>query len=105
MPVANHAIPILLRKFAVSFARSLWTSLDISTSFRYSKKLVPGLRLNVGKKSASLRIGGKNFGYTTGTAGRRVTAGVPGTGISYTRSLERGSTGRWGWFILFVLAC
>ena len=58
--------------------------------FRYSKKLMPGVRLNVGKKSESVRLGGRGFGVTTGTSGRRVTAGIPGTGLSYTSAIKSG---------------
>ena len=59
--------------------------------FRYSKKLMPGVRLNVGKEEcASVRLGGRGFGVTTGTSGRRVTAGIPGTGLSYTSAIKSG---------------
>lgn len=60
--------------------------------FRRSVKIAPGVHLNVGKKSASIRFGGKGFGITTGTAGTRVSAGIPGTGIYATQKLD-GATG------------
>lgn len=55
--------------------------------FRKTFKLGPGARLNVGKRSASVRVGGKGFGLTTGTAGTRATASIPGSGLSYTTKL------------------
>jgi hypothetical protein len=55
--------------------------------FRRSFRLLPGIRLNVGGKSASLSFGGRGFHYTVGTAGRRVTVGLPGTGLSWSQKL------------------
>lgn len=52
--------------------------------FRKSRKVLPGLRLSVGKKGGSVRIGPKNLGLTIGTKGTRATASVPGTGLSAT---------------------
>lgn len=52
--------------------------------FRKTFKVAPGLKLNLGKKSASVRIGGKNFGHTIGTAGRTTSASIPGTGLGIT---------------------
>jgi hypothetical protein len=62
--------------------------------FRKSFKLAPGFSLNIGKRSASVRVGGRGFGLTTGTAGSRATVGAPGTGLSYSTrvgSRRRGS--------------
>jgi hypothetical protein len=61
--------------------------------FRKSLKLGTGVRLNVGKRSASVRVGGKGFGITSGTAGSRATAGIPGSGISYTTKLGGAGAG------------
>ena len=52
--------------------------------FRRSVRVLPGVRLNVGLKSASVSFGRRGFHYTMGTQGRRVTAGIPGTGLSWT---------------------
>ena len=61
--------------------------------FRRSFRIAPGIRINVGSKSASVRVGPKTLGYTASTTGKkRVTASVPGTGISYSAALT--STGR-----------
>jgi Protein of unknown function (DUF4236) len=48
---------------------------------RCTKTLLPGVWLNVGKRGLSVRLGPRGLGYTTG---RRVTAGLPGTGLSVT---------------------
>lgn len=58
-------------------------------SFRKSLKLGPGIRLNLGKKSASISVGGTGYRYNVSTTGRSTTSiNIPGTGISY-----RDSTG------------
>ena len=64
--------------------------------FRRSFKIFPGIRLNFGKKSNSLSIGGRGARYTFGTAGSRTTIGIPGTGLSYTdiHSTHRGVSQR-----------
>jgi hypothetical protein len=60
--------------------------------FRKSFKVAPGIRLNVGTKSAGLSFGGKGLRYSVNShRGSRVTASLPGTGISYSSS---GSSGR-----------
>ncbi|MFN3349213.1 DUF4236 domain-containing protein [Pseudorhodoplanes sp.] len=56
--------------------------------FRRSKRLFPGVTLNLGKRGGSVRIGGKGFGFTSGASGSRLSAGVPGTGISFSRKLR-----------------
>jgi hypothetical protein len=52
--------------------------------FRRSVRLFPGLRVNLSKSGASLSLGGRGFHYTVGHKGTRVTAGIPGTGLSWT---------------------
>jgi hypothetical protein len=44
--------------------------------FRKTFSLLSGLKLNIGKKSASVRVGVKGFGFTTGTAGQTVSASL-----------------------------
>ncbi|SFL93688.1 Protein of unknown function [Bradyrhizobium sp. NFR13] len=61
--------------------------------FRKSFSIAPGIKLNIGKKSASVRIGVKGLGFTTGTAGNTVTAGIPGTGLSASRHFLASSGG------------
>ena len=53
--------------------------------FRKSKKIAPGVRLNLSAKSASISIGPKGFKKTFSTSGRvTTTVGIPGTGLSYS---------------------
>lgn len=55
--------------------------------FRKSVKIAPGVRMNLGKKSASVSVGGKGFRKTYSTSGRKTTsASIPGTGLSYSKS-------------------
>ncbi len=61
--------------------------------FRKTIKIATGLKVNVGKKSASVTVGGKGFTATKGTAGSSVSAGVPGSGLSYTKRTGRKSNG------------
>lgn len=52
--------------------------------FRKSYKIAPGVKLNLGKKSAGVTVGGKCFRQSFNTSGRRTTsASIPGTGISF----------------------
>lgn len=74
--------------------------------FRRSFKILPGVRLNLNSKSTSVRIGPKGLGYTISSNGkRRVSASIPGTGVSYSRarptngSQKRGSV----WPAIFVV--
>jgi hypothetical protein len=52
--------------------------------FRRSFRTAPGLRLNFGKRNASVSIGVRGAHVTFGEGGIRTTVGVPGTGLSYT---------------------
>lgn len=53
--------------------------------FRKSIKIAPGIRVNLNKKSASVRIGPRGAGYTISSTGqKRVSASLPGSGLSYS---------------------
>ena len=59
--------------------------------FRKSIKLAPGVRVNLGKKSASVSVGGKGAHYTVSSTGRRTSSvGIPGTGLSYVETHTAG---------------
>lgn len=59
--------------------------------FRRSIKVAPGVRLNLGKKSASIRIGRRGAGVTKSTTGRTtVSAGLPGTGLFWREDVRPG---------------
>lgn len=57
--------------------------------FRKSIAVMPGVRLNLGKRGLSVRIGTRGFGHTIGTSGRRTTIGLPGSGVSFTKVHRR----------------
>lgn len=53
--------------------------------FRKSKKVAPGTRINLGRKSAGVSFGNKAAGISFNSRrGVHVRASIPGTGISYT---------------------
>lgn len=52
--------------------------------FRNSIRIAPGIRINMGKRKASLSVGGPGATINVGEKGARATIGIPGTGISYT---------------------
>jgi Protein of unknown function (DUF4236) len=52
--------------------------------FRRSVKILPGVRLNFGKRGVSTSVGVRGAHVTFGKSGTRTTVGVPGTGLSYT---------------------
>jgi len=54
--------------------------------FRRTLRVLPGVRLNVSKSGVSTSIGGRGAWFTFGRRGVRTTAGIPGTGLSYTTS-------------------
>ncbi len=57
---------------------------------RKSIKIMPGVRLNVGKKSAGISFGSKGLRYSINSSGRRTaTVSIPGTGISYSKSSSK----------------
>jgi uncharacterized protein DUF4236 len=54
--------------------------------FRFSRRvsLIPGLRLNASRSGLSLSVGHRGAWYTIGPRGRRVSLGLPGTGLYWT---------------------
>ena len=56
-------------------------------NFRKTITILPGVRINIGKKSASVSIGKRGARHTISTTGKRTTTiGIPGSGISYTHN-------------------
>ena len=54
--------------------------------FRRSIKIPPGIRLNLGKRSTSVSIGGRGAHVTLRPGHTaRSTIGIPGSGVSYTQ--------------------
>lgn len=79
--------------------------------FRKSVKLIPGVRLNLGKRGASVSVGGKGLTYNISKKGTRTTVGVPGTGVSYSsykpnkgQRAVRRTNPTLGWIVLAFLA-
>lgn len=52
--------------------------------FRRTIRIMPGVRLNVGKRGVSASVGVRGAHVTVGATGIRKTVGVPGTGMSWT---------------------
>jgi hypothetical protein len=52
--------------------------------FRRSIRVLPGVRVNFGKRGISTSIGVRGAHVTFGKTGTRTTVGLPGSGISYT---------------------
>ena len=64
----------------------------MSLRMRKSVKLGPGLRLTASHRGASLRVGGRGFGYSASTTGRRtMSGGIPGSGVSFPALARRWS--------------
>ena len=57
--------------------------------FRKSVKIAPGVRMNFGKKGVGMSFGTKGARVSVNSSGRsRATVGIPGTGLSYSTSLN-----------------
>jgi hypothetical protein len=52
--------------------------------FRRSVRILPGVKVNLGKRGASLSLGGRGFTYNVSAKGTRTTVGIPGTGLSWS---------------------
>lgn len=62
--------------------------------FRKSVKVAPGVKLNVGKKSVGVSLGGKYGGVSFNSmSGARARVSAPGTGISYSTKIGNSSNG------------
>lgn len=60
--------------------------------YRKSKKIAPGVRLNLSAKSTSVSVGPKDFKKTFSTSGRTTTTvRIPGTGLSYSTTKKSGT--------------
>ena len=58
--------------------------------FRFYRRvrIIPGLRVNLSRSGPSLSIGHRGAWYTVGPRGRRVTLGLPGSGLYLTEHLS-----------------
>jgi tetratricopeptide (TPR) repeat protein len=64
-------------------------------SFRFFRRfrIAPGVHLNLSKGGVSMSAGPRGLKATVGTSGRRFTAGIPGTGLHYTKVAKPGRSG------------
>jgi hypothetical protein len=85
--------------------------------FRFNRRIririLPGVRINLGKSGVSTSIGGRGAWLTFGRRSTRATVGLPGTGLSCTQQLEharvtetdgrRTAVRAWLWVLLAVV--
>lgn len=72
--------------------------------FRKSIRIVPGVRVNVGKRGVSgVSLGGRGVTTSIGRRGVRQTVGLPGSGLSYSRRVS-SPAGCCGWSVPALLA-
>ena len=76
-------------------------------SYRKSFKAGP-FRVNIGKSGIGYSVGGRGFRTGVRASGRRYSSvSLPGTGLRYTKSAGKGSSGCLvvliGWVLLAVL--
>ena len=64
--------------------------------FRFYRRvpIIPGVRLNLSKRGASVSLGGPGAHVTFGRQGVRQTVGIPGTGVYYTHLDRPGQPSR-----------
>lgn len=87
--------------------------------FRKSIKIGNGAKLNIGKKSIGMSVGGKGARYTVNSSGRRTkSVGIPGTGLSYvstsggrkssshsSRGRKTSGTSKGGCLLIIIIFC
>lgn len=56
--------------------------------FRRSIKILPGLKVNVGKKGTSVTVGARGAHVTYGKGRKTASVGVPGTGVYYRKTIS-----------------
>lgn len=56
--------------------------------FRKSITICKGVKLNISKSGASVSLGGKGHSINLSGKGARATVGIPGTGLSYSKSIS-----------------
>jgi hypothetical protein len=54
--------------------------------FQRRFRIIPGLRVNLSKSGASLSIGHRGAWFTISPRGRRISVGLPSTGLWWTES-------------------
>ncbi|TWL70542.1 hypothetical protein CHCC14819_3609 [Bacillus licheniformis] len=88
-----HIWSFLLHKLFVRFYEEKSTRGVDKMGFKRSFKIMPGVKLNINKKSVGMTLGGKNGRITYNTSGKVTTsAKIPGTGLSYSSSKSISSS-------------
>lgn len=59
----------------------------MSIRFRKSIKVLPGVKINIGKKGISTSVGVRGAHVTVGQRGTHATVGIPGSGLSVTKRI------------------
>ena len=76
--------------------------------FRYRKRIqiLPFVYLNLSARGVSLSFGRRGAHYTVSSSGKRTASvGLPGTGMSYTKTSKASSTGaRVFWIVVAAIA-
>jgi len=62
--------------------------------FRRTFNVVPGVRLNLGKRGVSMTVGGRAARITKGRSGTYFGSSLPGTGLYYREKLGSGAPER-----------
>jgi uncharacterized protein DUF4236 len=74
--------------------------------FRKSIKILPGIRLNVGKHGInSVSVGGRGTTTNIGKHGTHTTYSIPGTGISYRTGIRKHASRSAGLGYLGLFLC
>jgi hypothetical protein len=62
-------------------------------NFRKSKKILPGLRINLSKNGLGVSAGIRGARASLGATGRKtLSAGIPGSGLSYRKTLRKSNS-------------
>ena len=56
--------------------------------FRKTLNIIPGVKVNIGKRGLSITTGRKGLSVTTGKKGVHLNVGAPGTGISFRTKIS-----------------
>lgn len=62
--------------------------------FRKSIKIAPGIRLSATQRGLGVRVGGRGGGISISPSGSRVSAGIPGTGLSWSERIGSRTSAR-----------
>ena len=80
--------PVLDRS-VIAIVSALKDASAMTIRFRRSLKIAPGVHINFNKNSTSLSLGPRGAHYTMSSTGRRtVSAGLPGTGLYATQTIN-----------------